>query len=137
MGAPTKLSDVGDELLRLLERGCYLEPACLQVGITIDTLDNWRAWGRDGREPYATFLTAFSEARAKAENEMVEEIRQGDTNWQSRAWLLERTRPERYRLRQTTELAGVPGQPIEVIAPTPDDRREVAEILAASGAIDP
>lgn len=108
----SKIADVAPRILAHLASGAYLEVACRAVGIHPDTLDNWRKWGKEGREPYATFLDEFEKARAQAEVALLVKVSEGDERWQGPAWVLERTRHGRYRQHQTTEHTGDAEQPL-------------------------
>lgn len=104
-GTP-KLEDVRETILEWLRRGHYRKVACAAVRITERTLQNWRKWGEEGREPYATFLVDMDQAEAECQDELLREIRgaqggvpgvSGADVWTSRAWVMERRWPKHWR----------------------------------------
>lgn len=99
MGRPSLLEsdpELGPRIVAYVARGNYLSVAAEACGIDRATLKRWQQWGRDGREPYATFSAALKAAKSKSEDESVERVRVGATGWQGAAWWLERSRPERW-----------------------------------------
>ncbi len=104
-GTP-KLEAVRATILEWLRRGHYRKVACAKVRITERTLQNWIAKGEAGVEPYAAFVTDMAEAEADCENELLTAIRGaqpgipgqvGADVWTSRAWVMERRWPKRWR----------------------------------------
>lgn len=105
-GAPTKLTDeLTEEIVALIGDGAYIETAAEAVGICRATLYNWLDWGSEGREPYAAFLDALTRARARAEIDLLRRVQDGDSKGtgfgkaKAAAFLLERTRPDKYAQR--------------------------------------
>ena len=124
-GRPTKLTkETFDIIIDRLNRGNYLVTAAAEAGITNATL---HAWIRKGREfsqlnreldpikeqPFSDFFIATEKARAVAEVKAVDKIRQ-DPSWQSSAWYLERSAPQRWGRVVRQEISGPEGGAIEV-----------------------
>lgn len=125
-------------ITRRIERGNYPETAAEAEGIPARTFWEWMRQGRDGREPYIAFVAAVDRARARAEADLVEVIRKGDTKTRKVAraagWLLERTRSKRFgaviRHRVEDELERMLDVAARVLAP--GDFRRLCEALAAA-----
>ncbi len=84
-------------IVRLIEQGNYASVAVAAAGISAVTYYDWLKRGRSGEQPYANFLNAIKKAESKAEAALVAGIKDaGIKQWQAMAWLLERTRPQRY-----------------------------------------
>lgn len=106
IGRPTKLtSDLTEQVVSAIEEGNYVETAAQAVGIHPATYYNWMTWGAQGKEPYAAFFEAVTCARARAEMQLVREVRTGDDKGVSfgparaAAFMLERTRPDKFAQR--------------------------------------
>lgn len=116
MGRPTECTpEVTAKVCEAIREGMYLEHAGPLVGVTYTTICNWRTWGAEGREPYASFLDAVKEAEAVFVQDNLGAIRgaQGGKDaapWTNRAWLLERRMPRLYgRTVQEVEHSGTVG----------------------------
>jgi hypothetical protein len=105
-GTPKLTDATRATILDWLRRGHYRKVACAKVRITERTLQRWRQWGEAGEEPYASFLVEMDEAEADCENELLTAIRtaqpgvpgvSGADVWTSRAWVMERRWPKRWR----------------------------------------
>jgi hypothetical protein len=101
MARPTRLNAKLQRAICLrIERGNYPEVSAAAEGIPERTFREWMKNGRQGLQPYERFVIAVDRARARAEADLVEVIRKGDTKNRkmSRAagWLLERTRSKRF-----------------------------------------
>lgn len=100
--------EVMGELERLVKDGNYISTACGAVGITIQTYDNWKRWGREdnnGREfheLYKEFYERLSKAESYAEGEFLGIIKDAAKagTWQAAAWYLERKYPEKWGRRE-------------------------------------
>lgn len=119
-----------EELLRYLRMGNYVNVACQAVGITKETLYQWRYRGRlaemrqaNGEElseldkVYLSVGKRMAEESAKAETDAIERIRAAGENpahWKALAWHLERKNPERWSTRE--EVALVEGKTPEELA---------------------
>ncbi len=103
MAAKTSLTpQVQKTIVEAIGRAMYREVACQLAGITRQTLWNWEQRGEAGEEPYASFLAELRKSEAEAEDFLVAQIREGASNWQSKAWIAERRWPKRWaqRVRQ-------------------------------------
>lgn len=105
-GRPTKLTpEVTEAIVDSIKEGAYLETATEAAGIGLSTMYLWLDRGADGEEPYAAFLEAVTRARAEAEIDLLRAVRKGDAKGtgfgeaKAAAFLLERTRPNRYAQR--------------------------------------
>lgn len=105
-GTPKLTDATRATILEWLRRGHYRKVACAKVRITERTLQNWVQRGEAGVEPYASFLVDMLEAEADCENELLTTIRtaqpgipgvSGADVWTSRAWVMERRWPKRWR----------------------------------------
>ena len=78
--------------------GMTFERTCLKHNVSEVTGYNWKKWGKEGREPYLSFLKAIKRAETDWEESLLQSIRKaaetpsktGTTQWQAAAWLLER-----------------------------------------------
>ena len=98
-GRPTKLTpELQERVCTLLSVGNTIETSCTLAGIHVDTLYAWCSQGEAGKSSrHHEFSEAIKKARASAEAHHIQRIYQGERNWQSSAWWLERANP-RYRL---------------------------------------
>lgn len=125
MGRPTKLTKARhDKIVRDIRKGNFAQVAALASGVTEQTYYNWLKRGQDealSDDPdtqqsiYAKFFEAVKTAEATAELRQVDEM-QRDDKWQRRAWWLERRFPKRWGQKQSVELSGPEGKPVEVDA---------------------
>ena len=120
-GAPSKLTpETMNRIISVIEAGNYIEVACQSVGINIDTYYHWLERAREDIEEglsetessYITFSEAVKKAHAAAELVLLSKIRDCK-DWQRFAWILERTRQERYALRSKLDLSSK--EPIKII----------------------
>ena len=119
----SKLSQrVVDIICKYLSQGNYLTVACEAAGIDTVTLRRWAARAEDGEEPYVAVVQQLKEAEAKAEALRLSRIdKAGDKSWQALAWILERTKPQKYG--QTTRVHSV----VELAPETKDYLSRLAE----------
>lgn len=73
-GRPSKLDDVRDDLLTAAERGTTKEGCARAAGIAPSTLYKWL-------DEIPEFSEAFTRARAKAEQELIEAAAESDPKW--------------------------------------------------------
>ncbi len=94
---PRKLTKARTEAVcRNLRKGADKETAFRLAGIWPSTGFRWLAYGRAGEgEEFRRFSEAVEKAEAEADIEDIEFIRKDDS-WQSKAWRLERRRPDRW-----------------------------------------
>lgn len=96
------------KLLSMIEKGNYIGTSCEAVGITPQTLNNWKRQAREGKEPYVSFFEELREAERKAETVIAEgiyDIGFDKRNWTALAWLLERKNPERWGRKDRVDVA--------------------------------
>jgi hypothetical protein len=113
VGRPAKLDDATTErILSILRTGGYVEAAAGAAGVSKQTIYNWLERGhpegtrkdeesprqlRAEDEPFREFRAKVDRARAEGEATALALIqRAAARDWKAAAWMLERTRPERY-----------------------------------------
>lgn len=101
-----------EKILRMIAAGAPAKTACAACGVPNRTFTDWKAKGRKGLEPYATFLDRVEEARAIHLDIMSGAVyhaaRAGD--WKAAAWVLERRDPENYGKKEKVEHSGTTTQ---------------------------
>lgn len=100
-GRPTKLTpQVQERICGGLVNGGTIEAAAGAAGVDERTFYRWVARGETGEEPYCQFCQAVQKARDEAEQRLLSIIADAapDT-WQAAAWILERSRPQRWGRR--------------------------------------
>lgn len=137
-GRPGKLTAARRAaILAALEDGHYVETAARLGGVAPSTLYAWRA-------EFPEFLEAIERARAKAEDYFVGIIRDaaasggatGGPVWTAAAWMLERTRAERFgRLDRSKITIEKPGSGADEMDLTllSDDELATLEAIARKG----
>lgn len=121
MARPTKLTKARhDAIVKAIEQGNFAQVAAAANSITEQTYYNWLNRGQVDIEAgtssiYARFFEAVKEAEAQAEIRQMAEL-QRDDKWQRRAWWLERRFPKRWGQKQSLEVSGPEGGPVEVDA---------------------
>lgn len=94
-------------ILDNLAQGLYPEAAAAKAGVSRSTWYNWKQRADNGDEEYAPFFDEVLGARAKLQGEILEAIKKAGSNpqqWTALAWILERTDPEHYALRQVVQV---------------------------------
>jgi hypothetical protein len=104
---PTKLTpELQTEFMAALARCYYLETAADLVGIDRRSVYYWLKRGkRTRRRPYREFFLAFKKTMAVKEALNIKSVEEAG-QWTARAWLLERSCPERWG-NQRKELAEI------------------------------
>ncbi|MHA2063216.1 MAG: helix-turn-helix domain-containing protein [Candidatus Thorarchaeota archaeon] len=108
MGRKSKLTpELLETIVELLEAGNYDIVAAQAVGITRATFYRWIRKGKEDKEgEHFEFYQAVERAKAKGETELLATIRRASNRtWTAAAWILERSRPERWSLRKAKENA--------------------------------
>lgn len=144
-GRPTLMTDeVQRVIVDSIERGNYIETACLAAGIKACDYYNWQKWGKEGREPYRSFFETCARARAKAEQDLLDTARAGDGKGESfglgkaAITILERTRPRKFSVRLNISLE----KELDTILTTaervldPDQYAKLVEALSTAAACD-
>lgn len=103
-------------IVERVRAGVHAEIAAVSTGVSKTTYYRWRQEGEDryvdgvlkrARPHYREFREALDRAAAEAETAAVARIREaGKETWQAEAWYLERSRPDRWRRRDTVHQAG-------------------------------
>lgn len=84
-------------LLRSIKRGAPHDVAAAVAGVSVRTWHRWRQKAEAGEEPYAALMAEVERAEADQELCYVTRIRKaGRTDWKADAWLLERSKPQRW-----------------------------------------
>lgn len=118
-GRPSKLTpQTHDKIIGAIKAGNYLETAARYAGVDQSTLHRWLNRGKDeNAEPeYRQFYEAVESARAEAEARNVALIQQAANagTWQAAAWYLERTAHSRWGRKQSLEVSGNGGEPVQI-----------------------
>lgn len=132
MAATKRTPEIEQAIVDSVRNGAYAKHAAAAVRIDESTLYDWI-------NADATFAQAIAQARAVAVNRNVTVIQQAADggDYKAAAWYLERTQPDDFRARTSTEVSGPAGGPIEVVeVPTSAERAaELARILSSAGAV--
>ena len=119
-----------DSLLNYLRLGHYINQACAMVGLAESTFHYWRKEAEEVEESMEKgeieeenltdtqsnlleFLESVKKARASAESHHLGQIRD-DPSWQSSAWWLERSFPDRWGRKDRVEVTGKDEGPLIV-----------------------
>lgn len=117
MARPTKLTTAKQrQIVRLLEAGNYRETVCRACGIGTSTLYRWLERGAvEESGVYYDFRVAVERAEAVAEAEAVAVLRTAivEGEWRTALAYLERRHGERWGRRQTNEIVGPGGGPLQ------------------------
>ncbi len=127
-GRPTKINpEIIARITEYLREDNYFETSCCACGITKQTGYNWLERGEKenlrieaGEIPYESealhleFYYAVEQAQAMAEVEDIRYIRGGFPDWQSKAWIRERKNFERWGKKESHEITGKDGGPIQI-----------------------
>lgn len=134
MARPTKLDDeVAARIADAVRLGAPLYMAARAGGVSATTLGEWKRRGRDGEEPFASFLCAIKRAEAEAATTALGVIRGAAEagTWQAAAWLLERRFAKTFALRREVK---APAEP--PLSPE-DARKRIGELVRALVATSP
>ena len=105
-----------DFICENLRRGNYISTCCKAVGISRSTFALWKRKGKQGIEPYKTFLERVEQAEADGElrsMEIIDEVASGG-NWLASAWKLERKYPQRFGKRERMDIGSDDDFKIEI-----------------------
>lgn len=134
-GRPTSLDEVTQRrLLKSITNGNRLRDAAAAAGIAWSTLKAWFARGRDGDEPYRTFLALAQAAKLEAKERLVTAVVKGGLeDPRVGIEILARRYPKQWARRQRIDVAGVEGAPLNVRVVDADEARvALAEKLGGS-----
>jgi hypothetical protein len=115
--------ELSAEICGLLAEGLSVEAVCGKVGLHKTTFYRWLKAGEvDEGSEITPDLAPFVELRS-AVNSSLGDLEQGALNkikaasektWQAAAWMLERRFPDRWSLRNRTEVTGPDGEPVVI-----------------------
>lgn len=140
-GKPRTLTAaVEQEICESLEIGLPEKLAAQAAGIPERTFHYWCQQGRDGIEPYDSFVTNVERARARGAKHLLTRVLKGEKGSAGAQWVLERLFPREFGSR--VMLGGIPdGDPIRLdatdgIRESPEASKRLHEvmILAAEAA---
>jgi len=108
MGAPKLTEELIDRITEILEEGNYDKVAAQAVGISTGSFYRWMREGKklppESDSLYRKFYDAIERAKAKGEVRLLRVIKTASSrSWQAAAWILERSRPQRWALRKSSE----------------------------------
>lgn len=100
-GRPPKIKpEITQRLVDLLRAGNYVSTAAYAVGISPSTVKRWMDAGEVAKSGVLKqFWESIKGAAAEAEVDWLRQINERKPGWQAIAWLLERTRAERFARR--------------------------------------
>lgn len=139
-GRPTSLTpEVQATIIAAIEAGNYRSTAAAAAGVHRNRMAEWEKRGESGEEPYASFACALQTAEAKAEIQLVAELRaaepgipavRGADLWQAKAWLLERRFASRWCARVKQQVAENVEALTSKLKADPELHRKVVDVLA-------
>lgn len=84
--------------------GAKIKAACQYAGINTKTYYDWKRRAAEGEEPYRTFVIGVEQAKGEFVVRNLQAIHAHTAiDWKAAAWLLERSFPEDYAMRQYIE----------------------------------
>ena len=126
IGAPSKLTpELIQQICDTISQGNYIEVACQAVGIDDATYYRYVALAKEAlekppedrtesEESYIAFYDAVKKAHAAAELALLSKIRDPNRkDWQRYSWILERTRQDRYAIRNKVDLSSK--EPLKIV----------------------
>ena len=108
MGGKSKISQERiDVMLAHIREGNYDSVASSAAGITRQTFYRWIRKGKEDREGiYYDFYQAVEVAKAEGEVTLLKTVKAAaQRTWQAAAWMLERSRPDRWALQKSKQTA--------------------------------
>lgn len=111
---------VRDRICDAIGHGVYLEDALRLADVNVSAYYRWLEAAENEHGPHAAEYQAFKEAveiaQAQYQAHYLGKIREAaERTWTAAAWLLERRWPQKYALRNRTELSGPDGQPVKIV----------------------
>lgn len=98
-GRPTSVEDAGAKVIAAISNGADRASASGYAGVPYGTLRSWLSRGRDGLEPYASFLRDFETAEAEAAVRMAKVVfdaAQDNKDFRAALEWLRRRRPDHW-----------------------------------------
>lgn len=126
-GTPDKLNpEIQKAICQSLEIGLPAKYAAEEAGISERTFRYWCEAGESGVEPYAAFLVAAAQARARGAKNLLTRALKGEKGSSAAMWTLERS--YRREFGANVMISGSPdGDPIRVENDATDSIRESRE----------
>jgi len=123
-GTPDKLNpEVQKAICQSLEIGLPANYAAEEASVSERTFRYWCQMGEKGIEPYAAFLTAVTQARARGAKNLLTRALKGEKGSSAAMWTLERS--YRREFGANVMISGIPdGDPIRVENDATDRIRE-------------
>jgi transposase len=81
-----------------LRLGLHFGAACKLADLCERTVFNWRKYAKEGKQPFASYVSDIEKAEVQAEQVLVAKIQRAASSgtWTAAAWILERRWPERW-----------------------------------------
>lgn len=139
VGIPGHPSTCTEELRKKIVSACLtgVHPytAARMHGVANRTFADWMARGRDGEEPFSSFIEEIEKSIAECEFIGVAQVAGGATgstqgDWRAAAHLLERRFPERWGRQDQLKISGDPDAPIEVTKELKLDPESLAAVTS-------
>lgn len=123
IGRPTKLTpELQEKFCEIISKGHYISTACEALDIGTTTYKDWMTRAENGDDSYRSFSSAVKNAQAKRELRLLSRIESASAipqYWQSAAWMLERSMPDKYSKRDRISVTAQIGPMLEQIANPP------------------
>lgn len=115
LGRPTACTpEVVDTICQSIRDGLPVTVAAELAGVSRHVIYDWEKRGKEGEEPFASFLHARAQATAEQIRNRLELMRDLPRDlWKREAWLLERMHPTIFAQVNKTQLSGPDGAPIQ------------------------
>lgn len=94
---PKLTSDTHAVIVDAVANGVPYKHAAAKAGISERSLLRWLAWGKAGKEPFASLVAALKRVEANYIQKHLKTITDASyDSWQAAAWILERRHPEEF-----------------------------------------
>lgn len=116
-GRPTDCTPKATELYcAAIRDGLSFRSAAADADVDPSTVENWVAWGKEGKQPYAEFFRQREKAIADWERKRHFAMDDAGPQWTREAWRLERRLPDEYGKRERVDVnhGGQDGNPVRV-----------------------
>lgn len=112
-GAPTRCTpELAEAVASYIREIGFVSVAIGKAGLTSNVHYEWMQKGEEdiaagrGDSPFAVYATTIKNAQAEFQYRQLRVVQEGKQGWQSRAWMLERSDPQQYAIRQRVEHSG-------------------------------
>lgn len=135
VGRPLLLTSnpaVRPRIIEAVRLGLSYDDAAKAARVSVEAFQEWRARGRTGEEPFATFLQEVEEAEAEGAEEMFRRVTEAASlDWRAAAWVL----GARHRYVKPSEVkhSGAVATVTVNGDADPETRRAVLAVLGAHG----